>query len=155
MEKDQKADFGRYDEKGNWKPDNTPECAPIFQWPLKPLKILKWLFGWGGLIFPQHISYVLLAFSTWYFLQADLETTRVLSIGWIAVMLLRNLALLWIVFGFYHLTLYMMKVQGKVGKYDPKWQEKGKKKFLFKNQVLDNIFWTCVSGAPIWTAYEV
>lgn len=144
-----------FDEKGYWKPDSPSSYSPIFQGPFRPKAILKWLFGWGGLIWPRHMSYALLAIGTWFFLQADLTATKTLSAGWIGVMLLRNLALIWIVFGFYHLTLYILKVQGKQGKYDPKWQEKGKKKFLFQNQVLDNIFWTCVSGAPIWTAYEV
>lgn len=32
--------------------------------------------------------------------------------------------------------------------------EKGGK-FLFGDQVLDNIFWSCVSGVTIWTAYEI
>jgi len=66
------------------------------------------------------------------------------------MMLLRNLILLRVVFGFYHFTLYMKKVQGTKGKYNPNWQEKGKKKFLFRNQILDNIFFTCISGAPVW-----
>ncbi|MCK5736016.1 MAG: hypothetical protein KAH21_06030, partial [Spirochaetaceae bacterium] len=96
--------------------------------------------------------YVLLAAVTWYFLQADLSVTKELSAGWIGMMLLRNMILIWVIFGFYHFTLYMKKTQGTKGKYNPNWQEKGKKKFLFKNQVLDNIFFTCVSGAPIWTA---
>lgn len=155
MTEEIKTGYGRYDEKGYWRPDYPCGYSPLFQWPPRPLKVLKWLLGWGGLVWPRHVSYALLAFATWFFLQADLETTKDLSAGWIALMLLRNLVLLWVVFGFYHLTLYMMRVQGSRGKYDPKWQEKGKKKFLFQNQVLDNIFWTCVSGAPIWTAYEV
>jgi hypothetical protein len=155
MSNEEKTEYGRYDDKGYWKPDNPCGYSPLFQWPMRPLAILRWLFGWGGYLWPRHVSYVLLAGVTWYFLQTDLEVTTTLSVGWIAMMLLRNLVLLWLVFGFYHLSLYILKIQGKRGKYDPKWQEKGKKKFLFKNQVLDNIFWTCVSGAPIWTAYEV
>jgi sterol desaturase/sphingolipid hydroxylase (fatty acid hydroxylase superfamily) len=31
----------------------------------------------------------------------------------------------------------------------------GKRQFLWGNQLYDNIFWSCVSGGTIWTAYEV
>ncbi|MCK5248608.1 MAG: hypothetical protein KAJ98_01495, partial [Spirochaetaceae bacterium] len=111
MANEEGAEYGRYDEKGYWRPDYPCRYSPLFQWPVRPLKILQWLFGWGGLLWPRHISYVLLAATTWFFLQADLATTKELSAGWIALMLLRNLALLWIVFGFYHFTLYMKRVQ--------------------------------------------
>ena len=33
--------------------------------------------------------------------------------------------------------------------------EETAKRFTFNNQTYDNIFWTLVSGVPIWTCYEV
>lgn len=53
-------------------------------------------------------------------------------------MLARNLALIWMVAGGWYLLLYNLKLQGTKTKCDPRWQNKGNKKFLFKNQVLDN-----------------
>ena len=70
-------------------------------------------------------------------------------------MFLRNLGLLWLISGGWHLLLYTFKVQGTERKYDPHWQSVNDPKFLFHNQVYDNIFWSCVSGCSIWTAYEV
>jgi hypothetical protein len=113
MSNEEKTEYGRYDDKGYWKPDNPCGYSPLFQWPMRPLAILRWLFGWGGYLWPRHVSYVLLAGVTWYFLQTDLEVTTTLSVGWIAMMLLRNLVLLWLVFGFYHLSLYILKIQGQ------------------------------------------
>lgn len=153
---DASAESGRTDEKGHWRPDGPCEYRnPLFKVPWRPLEVLKWLFGWGGFLWPRHVSYTALAIGTWYLLKWDFLAARELSVAWIALMLARNLIMLWAVFGFYHLTLYILKVQGSDRKYHPGWQEKGKKKFLFRNQVLDNVFLSCVSGAPIWTAYEV
>lgn len=146
---------GKTDEKGHWRPSEPCGYAPLLQGPRSFAGILKWLFGWGGYLWPRHVAYAVLAFGTWYFLQADLSVTRTLSAGWIVWMLVRNILLIIIVFGFYHLTLYVMKLQGKTGKYHPQGQATGAKKFLFRNQVWDNIFWTVVSGGIIWTAWEV
>jgi sterol desaturase/sphingolipid hydroxylase (fatty acid hydroxylase superfamily) len=74
---------------------------------------------------------------------------------WIALMYLRNLILLWLVSGGWHWLLYIRKLQGAERKYDPRWLARNDPKFLFHNQVYDNIFWSCVSGCTVWTAYEV
>ena len=75
--------------------------------------------------------------------------------GWIALVLARNLGLVVLFFGAFHLWLYIRKAQGNAFKYNPKWLEVGNPIFLFRNQTFDNMFWTLASGVPIWTAYEV
>ena len=147
-------EYGKIDNKGYWSPSEPCGFAPLFQWPVKPVETLKWLFGWGGYIWPRHAAYVLLSVITWYFFQSDLSGTEDLSASWIALMLLRNLILMIGVYGFYHVTLYILKAQGTKGKYCPKGQEKTKK-FLFNDQVKDNMFRSLVTRAPIWTAWEV
>jgi sterol desaturase/sphingolipid hydroxylase (fatty acid hydroxylase superfamily) len=117
--------------------------------------LFKWFFGWGGHLWPQLTGYVILALVTWNFLQADLAVTKTLAFGWIGFMLLRNLVLMVVVFGFYHVTLYILKLQGTVGKYHPQGQTRNSKRFLFNDQVKDNMFFSIVSGVPIWTAWEV
>ncbi len=148
-------EFGTRNEKGEWRPPYGVKYAPIFEWPLRPLKILKWLFGWPGYLWPYHLLYVVLAAVTWLFLIPSAEVCKTLSPDWIALMLVRNLAMIWIVYGGYHLVLYTWKLHGSDRKYHPKWQEKGSKKFLFRNQVLDNIFHTCIYGGLSWTLWEV
>lgn len=70
-------------------------------------------------------------------------------------MFLRNLGLMILVAGGLHLYFYTLKKQGAKRKFDPGDLATNNRKFLTRTQVWDNIFWTCVSGVPIWTAYEV
>lgn len=148
-------EWGRRDEKGHWKPPAPCGYSPLFERPWKPKEVVKFLLKWGGLFWPRHLVYAGMAVLTWFFLQADLAATRTLEVAWILAMLGRNVGLMVLVFGFYHLTLYLWKVQGTTGKYHPEWQQKNAKKFLFNDQVKDNMFWSIVSGATIWTAWEV
>ncbi|MDC7234998.1 MAG: sterol desaturase family protein [Spirochaetales bacterium] len=153
MEKES-IDYETRDEKGHWSPPPV-EYAPLFTTPWKGAALLKWLLGWGGYLWPRHLCYGLLAFAAWYFLQPDFSETAVLSLPWIGLMLIRNLVFVLAVFGFFHLTLYILKVQGNRGKYHPRWQERDSGKFMFRDQVRDNMFRSLVYGVPIWTAWEV
>ncbi len=56
--------------------------------------------------------------------------------------------------GAWHLWLYVRKAQGSDWKYTSKWLARDNPVFLFRNQVLDNLFWTVISAVPIWTAWE-
>ncbi len=146
---------GDVDEKGHWRPAYPSFYAPIFEWPPHLGRILTWLFGWGGFIWPANIIYVGLAFFAFRYLQPGLAAYETLSFLPIIVIVLRNLALTFIVYGSYHLLLYRFKLQGRKQKYHPAWQQTSSKKFLFGNQTLDNMFYTCVSGVTIWSAYEI
>jgi sterol desaturase/sphingolipid hydroxylase (fatty acid hydroxylase superfamily) len=91
----------------------------------------------------------------WRYLQPPVSHCVELKAGWIALLFLRNLGLAWAVYGGWHLLLYIFKLQGTERKYDIRWPSRNDPKFLFHNQTLDNIFWSCASGVTIWTAYEV
>ncbi len=147
-------DFGTRDEKGHWKPPYPAGFSPVFSRPIRPLRIIKWLLGWGGYIFPMYLFYAALAWATWTYLQPAAERFVNIDIGLILIMLGRNLGFAVIVYGTYHLLLYRWKIHGNRQKFHPDWQQKSKK-FLFGNQVYDNVFYTLVSGVPIWTAYEI
>lgn len=143
---------GYRDKRGEWRPAKPVAYAPLFQWPAHVARFLRWLksyvLGWNLLWFA-------LTLTTWRYFQPSLETCQTFRFGWIAQMLGRNLALLWIVYGGWHLYLYMLRRKGHRGKYSPRWQNPHGATFLFQNQVLDNLFWTCGSGCLTWTAYEV
>jgi len=47
-----------------------------------------------------------------------------------------------------------MEKNGTKNKYDPEWQSTNNSKFLFRDQVLENIFWCSTSGVVVWTFYE-
>ncbi len=151
----EKAEYGFYDEKGYWRPPYPSSFSPLWERPFKLKAFLKYLFGWGGYLWPRNAMYVGLAVFTWYVLQPGLQVTDTFQPGWMLFMLVRNIALMWIIAGGYHLFLYTFKVMGKNRKYNPNWQEKNAKRFMFNNQVADNMFWSTVSGGLIWTGYEI
>ena len=101
------------------------------------------------------IPLTLLSVATWVYLQPPLSETVDLAAGWILFMLARNLVYMVAVAGGLHLYFYTFKKQGMVHKFDPRGQSKDDRKFFLRNQVWDNVFWTCASGVTLWTAYEV
>jgi sterol desaturase/sphingolipid hydroxylase (fatty acid hydroxylase superfamily) len=149
------AEGGHQNQRGEWEPSYPVRYAPLFVWPPQPLRILKWLFSYPGFLWPWNSVYLLITLVSWHFLQPSLARCAEFSADWIILMFLRNLGLLWLVSGGWHLVLYTLKLQGKERKYDPRWLARNDPRFLFRNQLFDNIFWSCASGCTVWTAYEV
>jgi sterol desaturase/sphingolipid hydroxylase (fatty acid hydroxylase superfamily) len=146
---------GYFDDKGFWHPPKPSTFSPLFDRPFNLKNALTYIFGWGGYLWPKNAFYVGLAALTWFFLlPADVAAFQ-FNARWIGLIFLRNIALMWGVFGFYQLFLYTFKAQGTKRKYNQKWLEKNNKRFLFNNQLIDNIFMSSVSGGIIWTAYEL
>ena len=59
-----------------------------------------------------------------------------------------------LVAGGLHLYFYTFGRQGAERKFDPRGMGTNDRKFFARNQVWDNMLWTCASGVTIWTAYE-
>ena len=49
----------------------------------------------------------------------------------------------------------MQRAQGLRYKYNDRWLSTDNRKFLFRSQTRDNMFWSVVSGCGCWSAYEV
>ena len=82
--------FGTRDKRGDWKPFKLSGPAPIFQWPLNPLKILKWLFGIQGYILPWTFFYGTIAIILWLFFTPSMDTMKTFHYEWIGYLLIRN-----------------------------------------------------------------
>ena len=147
--------YGFRTARGEWRPPNPLRYAPIFVWPPRPKQFLQWLLAFPGFLWPYNSVYFLITVVTWLYLQPDLSRTAEFRIGWIAQMYLRNLALLWLTAGGWHALFYTFKWQDTERKFNPAWKSPNSKVFLWGNQLYDNIFWSCVSGCTVWTAYEV
>lgn len=147
------AETGRSGE-WNWHPDLPIPNSPVFAWPPRPAAALRWLASYW-----LAVSMIVLEVGTaclvWYALQPGPEQTATFAFGWIAQMYLRNLVLIVIVAGGLHLYLYTFRRQGDLRKFDARPLARNKKAFTWRSQVLDNIFWTCLSGVTVWTAFEV
>ena len=149
------SDFGIRDKRGHWSPFKKLTINPEYLLPFHFSKFLfkfikdKFIFGFMGYIF------IAMPILCWLFLSPDLDTVKNFEIGWILFIFIRNLAIILIFFGFFHLRLYTFNTQGNEFKYNPKPLDKNNKKFFFNNQLIDNLFYTLCWGVPIWTFYEV
>ena len=143
---------GFRDKKGEWRPAKPIYYAPIFEWPVKAAKFALWLINY---LFTWNVFYFGVTLLTWHYFHPALERCTTFQAGWMFEIFARNMALLWIYYGGWHLYLYILKLRSNRGKYCPRWQSKQGSTFLFGNQVWDNIFWTCGSGCITWSAYEI
>ncbi len=92
-------EWGKRDIRGQWTPDPLPEPGPLFQWPLRLRKIVKYLFATESFLWPFNLFYALLAIGAWYFFTPGPDRTATFAIGWIAEIYLRNAALLVLIAG--------------------------------------------------------
>jgi sterol desaturase/sphingolipid hydroxylase (fatty acid hydroxylase superfamily) len=147
--------YGKRDKRGDWKPSKLNAYPPVFIWPAQPIAFAKWLFGYPGYILPWNLLYGVVAVLMWTYLTPSMETMRHLAPEWIAFLLARNTAAVFLFYGAFHLRLYIQKRQGTSFKFNGKWPSTNNSAFMFGNQNIDNIIWTFACGVPIWTAYEV
>lgn len=143
------------DAKGEWRPEELIKLPPIYMWPPRPLTVTKWFVGFPGYLWPLNALVLLISVATWVLLTPELAQMKELSFRWIGLLLLRNLCLTAAYFGGLHTYLYNYKKQGDKLEFSNRPFSKNNKRFLFKDQVRDNVFRTLVFAVPIFTVYEV
>src|ERR1700733_4245060 len=117
--------FGKRDKRGDWKPLKFLEYPPVFVWPAQPLRFLRWFFGYPGYILPWNLFYAALSAIIWLYLTPSMEAMTSFAPGWILFLLIRNAAMVLLVFGAFHLRLYRLRRQGTQFKNTAKWQASG------------------------------
>jgi len=147
--------YGTRNKRGDWKPKQPYEYAPVFIWPPRPVEFLRWLLWWPGYFLPWNILYAFIVLGIWIWLTPDMQTMTSPAPGWIAFILVRNATLTALWYGSFHFVLYIKRTQGLSFKYNGRWPGEKNDAFLFRSQLADNLFWTFVFGIPIWTAFEV
>ena len=125
---------------------------PLYSWPPKLLRILRYLAF--DLLFPWTFVLLGMAAFSWYFLTPSMETMSEWSVGWMIAIWIRNALMLTLVAGGLHWYLYVKRYQSDQYKFEARWMAKGDKRFLWGDQVKDNMFWSLASGVTIWTCYE-
>ena len=141
--------------RGDWRPDQLIKLPPIYAWPPRPFTIAKWFVGFPGYLWPLNALVLLISAATWYWLTPDLEQMKTLEIWWIALLLVRNLALTLAYFVGLHVYLYNYKQQGDKLQFSNRPFATNNKRFMFGDQVRDNMFRTLGYAVPIFTVYEV
>jgi sterol desaturase/sphingolipid hydroxylase (fatty acid hydroxylase superfamily) len=138
--------------------NHTPELpiavSPLWQWPPKPLAVLKW-YADAWFFLTINMGILALAFATHVWASPTIAQAQALELSWVALILARNFILITLVAGALHLWFHVYAVQGTDQKYDPRPFPRQGRMFSFQSQVLDNMFWTLASGVPIWSAFEV
>jgi len=142
------------DAKGYWHPDALIKSAPIYNWPPQPRIVAKWFFGFPGYLWPLNAIVLLISIATWTLMTPELAQMKTLELWWIALLLVRNLCLTFLVFGGLHVYLYNSKKQGDKLEFSTRPFAKNKR-FKFGDQVRDNMFRTLCYAVPIVTVYEV
>ena len=87
-----------------------PASSTARRVPPRPAAVLKWLLSYPGFLWPWNSVYLLITVVSWLCLQPALSRCVELKADWIGLMFLRNLGLLWLVSGGWHLLLYTFKV---------------------------------------------
>ncbi len=145
--------FGTRDKRGNWAPNDPLSVGPLLDRPWSLTRVLKWLPGY---FLPWNTLFLSIATVFWFWLTPSRDTLATLSVGWVAMLLLRNAALVLLLFGAFELRLYIRRRQGTHFKYNGRFPaDQPSDVFLFRSQNIDNALRTFLSGLPIWTAYEV
>jgi len=138
--------------QAGYQPPDPIEVPPLYAWPPRPLAALRWICS--VLLFPWGFVFIALAVVTWNYLTPSLAQMSSLEPGWMALIWLRNAVLLTLVAGGLHWWLYIRRSQQQQFKFNPQWLSTDGRKFLWRNQIRDNMFWSLVSGCTVWSLYE-
>jgi sterol desaturase/sphingolipid hydroxylase (fatty acid hydroxylase superfamily) len=142
------------DRRGEWRPKKPAGFMPLLDWPQRPAAVAKWFFGVPGFFAPWYAIYVALTCIAYFVFTPELTRMETLALDWVLLILLRNIALITIFTGGLHLWLYRVRGQGRKTKYNGNWMAKNDRRFLFHNQVFDNVVWSMI-GTLVWSLYEI
>ncbi|MEO9781244.1 MAG: sterol desaturase family protein [Sedimentitalea sp.] len=137
----------------NFHPNLPISMSPVFDIPPKPAEALRWLLGtWFKLAPP--LSHIVLAVITVAFLLPSYSAMQELSPGWMAQIAAINFGWTILLGTVLHLYLYAFAGQKMRLKFDVRPMEKSSR-FLFGDQVWDNVFWTLASSVVFWTGWSI
>ncbi len=135
-----------------YRPLDHIGLPPIFVWPIRPIKSVKWLIF--ELLFPWGFMFVGLAVLSWNLLTPEISKSGPPTLSIVGIIWLRNCVLLTLLSGLLHWWLYSRSGQGAKFKFSKQWPSKTSSRFLWHNQVCDNAFWSLASGVTVWSMFE-
>ena len=127
---------------------------PFFEWPPNPKNWLRFVWNYW-LQKSDRTIFLVLSFITFYLFMPSMEVMSILTPKWIMMVAVRDLALFLIVTGGLHWWFYMHEGQGIDYKFDTQPELKKSKLFSFNDHIYDNMFYSIVSGLPVWVGFEV
>lgn len=97
---------------------------------------------------------MLFAIVAYWLFWPSTATMQQLALPWMLQILAINMAAVMILAGAMHTWLYVVAGQEMRLKFDVRPMQKSTR-FTFGDQVWDNMFWTLVSGVPIWSLWMI
>ena len=140
--------YGTRNARGEWTPTRRASFGPLFEWPTKPGRILRWFFGVPGYLLPWNVFYFGAAMAIYFFATPSSTTMKTWGVEWIAAILVRNLVLVVVWYGLFHYRLYRRRAQDTRFKYNARWPRTSDR-FTFGSQTRENVAWSLLSGVPI------
>ena len=139
--------------KGSWNYTTPVVFSPLFDWPPNPKAfVIALTKRWVTVT--RNVLFLIMAALVYRYWVPDLSRMQSLSADWIGLIFLRNFLFMVVVAGGLHLYLFTFRLQGKRLKYDAREKFDKTRKFSFRNQVWDNMFWSLASGMTVWSVYE-
>ena len=145
--------IGTRDDRGNWKPNDDAEMAPLFSFPPKPMALLKWLPQY---FLPYNILFFVSAIVWWVLVVPPIEQMQTLQWGWTLKLFVVNLIAVILWYFAFEFRLYIRRAQDIRFKYNDKFPaDRKSKRFWFESQNMENFLRTTLSGVPIWTGIQI
>lgn len=145
--------FGTRNKRGDWAPTAHPQIA--FFWTT-PFDFKKWLTFLIGYVWPWNAFHMAVTLIYWNYLLPDWETMKTLSWGWALWLYAVNSVGIFLMYGSIEFFYYVKRRQGTRFKFNGKFpSDQPSDVFFFKNQNIDNVLRTYLSGITMWTLVEV
>lgn len=136
----------------NYHPDLPIDNNPLFSWPIR-WKDAAIYYRDGWLTLSESTIFIVMACLAYLWFSPSPDTAALPDWRWIGGIWLRNFLVTALVAGGLHYYFYHRRAQATELKYVAPFLSRGER-FLFGNQLHDNMFYTLVSGVAIWSAYE-
>ena len=134
-------------------PDIIPMVPPTLRG--RPTVVARTLFGLlRRILWPYGTIYIGIAVVVWNFFTPAMDRMQRFEFRWLAEIYVRNAVVLVLFVGAMHVWLYVRRAQGTRYKYDDEWLSTTGKRFLWRNQTRDNVFWSLTGGCLFVTAFE-
>ncbi|MEM0978024.1 MAG: sterol desaturase family protein [Pseudomonadota bacterium] len=138
----------------NYRPDHPVAMNPLFSLPIDWRAVWTWYSAYW-LAASTTTFTIVLALVAFFTILPPLEAMADWHWSWMLRVYLSNLVPHVMTAGILHWWLYMRKGQDLRTKFDARGQARENGTFSFRNQVLDNMFWTIASGITLWTAFQL
>ncbi len=106
-------------------------------------------------MWPVNLALLAISVVSWFYLLPDIGQCAQFHWRWMLQVYLVTIGLIWVVYGGFYLLMYVLRVDGTKRKYTSQWPSRNGARFLFKDQVYDNVFWTFGVGGLVTSIYLV